>query len=225
MHPSPILMPTASTDYLTDADITATVVRLLHTKRGVTPHLVAIMTQDGVVALSSCADSLLARQRTEEIARAVRGVRGVRGVMSRLVIQPANVPDEELRYDVEHALAGRIRTRYFWSAALHDQDVEVQVEDGRATHTSTVATWLDRKHHARDGYEAGTHDVNNHLRVTTAPLAGAGGTGNHRASHRRCRAMSTAPGPAPLPANGWATASPRRQPAFFRIFPLFLLVP
>ena len=67
------------------------------------------------------------------------------------------------------ALASRIRTRYFWPAALHDQEEEVQVEDGPATLTGTVDTWLDRKQAARDAFEAGAHDVNNHLRVTTAP--------------------------------------------------------
>ena len=134
MHPSPILMPTASTDYLTDANITAAVVRLLHTKRGVNPHLAAITTQDGVVALSGCAGSLLAQQRTEEIVRAVRGVRGV---MSRLVIQPANVPDEELRCDVEHALTDDPATEKYRARCA--------VAEGVVTLHGTVQSWPEKQ--------------------------------------------------------------------------------
>ena len=55
----------------------------------------------------------------------------------------------------DYALAERIRARYCWSASLHDQDVDVQVEGGRATLTGTVDTWLDRKHAALAAHEAG----------------------------------------------------------------------
>ena len=67
--------------------------------------------------------------------------------------------------DPDHALAARIRARYSWSASLHDQDVDVQVENGRATLTGIVDTWLDRKHAAQAAHEAGSREVNNHLRV------------------------------------------------------------
>ena len=71
----------------------------------------------------------------------------------------------------DHALAERIRTRYCWSASLHDQEVDVQVEDGRATLTGTVDTWLDHKHEALAAHEAGTREVNYHLLVlTTSPI-------------------------------------------------------
>ena len=71
----------------------------------------------------------------------------------------------------DHALAERIRARYCWSASLHDQVVDVQVENGRATLTGTVDTWLDRKHAAQAAHEAGAREVNNHLLVlTTTPI-------------------------------------------------------
>jgi len=69
----------------------------------------------------------------------------------------------------DHALAARIRTRYFWSAALHAHDVEVQVENGRVTLTGTVDTWLERKQAALDALEVGACTVNNHLRLAAAP--------------------------------------------------------
>ena len=67
----------------------------------------------------------------------------------------------------DHALAERIRARYCWSASLHDQEVDVQVENGRATLTGTVDTWLDRQHAAQAAHEVGAREVNNHLRVLT----------------------------------------------------------
>ena len=80
----------------------------------------------------------------------------------------------------DEALTARIRTRYCWSASLHDQEVEVHVAKGRATLTGTVDTWLDRKHAAVAAHEAGAREVNNHLLVLTTsfvdtdePLAAA----------------------------------------------------
>ena len=63
------------------------------------------------------------------------------------------------------ALAARIRTRYCWSAGLHDQDLTVRVAHGRATITGIVDTWLDRKLAAEEAHDAGAAEVNNHLRV------------------------------------------------------------
>ena len=55
-----------------------------------------------------------------------------------------------------------------WSAGLHDQDVSVQVANGRATLTGIVDTWLDRQLAAQEAREAGAYEVNNHLHVLNA---------------------------------------------------------
>ena len=70
----------------------------------------------------------------------------------------------------DFALAERIRTLYFWSASLHNQDVEVLVEDGRVTLTGTVETWLDREQAAFDAYEAGAQNVDNDLLIYASKL-------------------------------------------------------
>ena len=69
--------------------------------------------------------------------------------------------------NADFALAERIRSRYFWSASLHNQGVEVAVEKGRATLTGTVDTWLDRDQAAYDAYSAGARYVDNDLLVST----------------------------------------------------------
>jgi hypothetical protein len=63
------------------------------------------------------------------------------------------------------ARAERIRTRYFWSASLHKQEVAMLVENGRATLPGTVATWPDRQHAAR---AARARMVDNALFLSTA---------------------------------------------------------
>ena len=88
------------------------------------------------------------------------------------IVELAGVTDSLLSQQraKEIALAERIRARYCWSASLHDQEVDVQVENGRATLSGTVDTWLDRKHAAQEAHEAGAREVNNHLRVLTTAL-------------------------------------------------------
>ena len=70
--------------------------------------------------------------------------------------------------NADFTLAERIRSRWFWSSALHNQDIEVLVEKGRATLTGTVDTWLDREQAAYDAYAAGARFVDNDLLVSTA---------------------------------------------------------
>ena len=71
------------------------------------------------------------------------------------------------RLNVDFALVERIRTRWFWSSSLYNQDIEVLVEKGRATLTGTVATWLDREQAAYHSYNVGARYVDNDLLVST----------------------------------------------------------
>jgi len=68
--------------------------------------------------------------------------------------------------NADFALAERIRRRYFWSASLHSQNVEVLVEKGRVTLTGTVDTWLDRDQAAYDAYNTGARYVDNDLLIS-----------------------------------------------------------
>ncbi|WP_081768353.1 BON domain-containing protein [Hymenobacter swuensis] len=70
-------------------------------------------------------------------------------------------------------MAERIRTRFLWSAALHDQEIDVQVHNRRATLTGTVDSWLDRQQAAQEAHEAGAREVNNHLHLLHMALPAA----------------------------------------------------
>lgn len=110
----------------------------------------------------------------EQALEVAASIAGVVEVENRLTIasypEAAHLPGLAAGYGPDQDLAESIRTRYQWSAALHDQDVEVRVTDGRATLTGMVDTGLDRRLAAREAYEAGARDVNNHLLV--AAVAG-----------------------------------------------------
>ena len=79
MQTAQLLPPPAPTEGLADVDIAAAVETLLVTKKGLAEQLIAVQTHHSTVALAGFTTNLLARQRAEEIARAVRGVRGPRG--------------------------------------------------------------------------------------------------------------------------------------------------
>ena len=124
----------------------------------------------------------------EQAGDVAAGVSGVVDVNNRLEVISLDAEDGSItsflgqdKTGLDHALAERIRARYCWSASLHDQEVEVHVANGRAPLSGTVDTWLDRQHAAQAAHEAGSREVNNHLRVlgTALPvghelLAGSG---------------------------------------------------
>ena len=119
------------------------------------------------------------QQQAADVASGVNGVAEVGnwvGVPSPTMFDGTHLlywnpaaPHPALHPIPDFALAARIRSRYLWSASLHDQDVGVQVGNGRVTLTGTVDTWPDRKQAVLDAYEAGAREVNNHLHVSTAP--------------------------------------------------------
>lgn len=121
----------------------------------------------------------------EQAGRAASGVSGVMELDNRLKVagpptwqqaqqwlgqSNSTAPAAAAGLHSDHALAERIRQRYFWSATLHDEDVEVRVDNGRATLNGTVDTWFDRKQAAMLAFEVGARDVNNHLRATMTEL-------------------------------------------------------
>ncbi|MBD2721076.1 BON domain-containing protein [Hymenobacter armeniacus] len=127
-HPT----PPAAQEKVADADITAAIETLLLSSRGVSAHLIDVGTQHGIVELTGFTDSLLSRQRAEEIALAVRGVRGV---VNELNIRTPELPDADLRRRVERALAH--------DPATADYNVTCLVADGTVKVSGTVQTWLE----------------------------------------------------------------------------------
>ncbi len=156
-----------------DADIRLTILAALARDPYVGHFHFMVSVRQGQATVQGLVGSDVERVRVGDVAA---GASGVLAVTNR-VAQPAEAragagsAAQPGGPDPDHALAGRIRQRHFWSASLHDQDIEVQVSHGRATLTGTVDTWPERQQAAADAYEAGARDVNNHLHVlsTAAP--------------------------------------------------------
>jgi osmotically-inducible protein OsmY len=154
-----------------DEDIRQTINAALARDSYLSRCLVGVQVQAGKALLTGHVHSTFEQERAEDLAG---GVSGVVDVNNRLEVidaeegakaggaagEPAPHPD--------HALAERIRARYAWSANLHGQGVEVLVENGRATLSGTVDTWLHRKEAAEAAHEAGAREINNHLLVLTS---------------------------------------------------------
>jgi osmotically-inducible protein OsmY len=87
---------------LADADILAAVARLFDQPKGVAAARITTACHEGIVELTGFTDSLLARQRAADLAKAIRGVRGV---INELCVRTPDVPDGELRRRVQQALA------------------------------------------------------------------------------------------------------------------------
>ncbi|MGY2132504.1 BON domain-containing protein [Hymenobacter sp. HD11105] len=115
----------------------------------------------------------------ERAADVVAGVNGVVDVVNHVL--RASCPDHSgpasntmvvgyaspaLGYrHADYILEQRIRNHYYWSSLLHDQDINVMVQDGRVTLTGTVDTTLERKRAVEEAFACGAHDINNHLHV------------------------------------------------------------
>lgn len=117
-----------------DADITAAVETMLLSSRGVSAHLIDVSTLNGVVELTGFTDSLLSRQRAEEITLAVRGVRSL---VSELAIRTPELPDVELNRAVGRALAhDPVTTDFNLTCTVHQSALMV---------SGTVQTWMEKQ--------------------------------------------------------------------------------
>ncbi|MDB5236438.1 MAG: hypothetical protein JWR44_3431, partial [Hymenobacter sp.] len=160
-----------------DEDIRNTITAALARDPYLSSGVVGVQVQGGKALLTGHVNSPFEQERAEDVAA---GISGVVDVNNRLDIASTEtiegfttsfLGEDELPATAsqpDHALAERIRARYGWSANLHDQGVEVHVENGRATLSGTVDTWLHRKEAALVAHEAGSREVNNHLCVLNA---------------------------------------------------------
>ncbi|MFD2787203.1 BON domain-containing protein [Hymenobacter rubripertinctus] len=164
-----------------DADIRQTILGALVRDPYVGHFFFTVTVRHGQATVHGQVGNSMERERAGEVAAGVSGVLAVVNLVQQLdgtqadefpASQPGAAEPRPVGPDPDHALAGRIRQRYFWSASLHDQAIEVQVRHSRATLTGTVDTWPERQQAALDAYGAGARDVNNHLRVL-APAATA----------------------------------------------------
>jgi osmotically-inducible protein OsmY len=129
----------------------------------------SVHVHNGKASLYGQVGSHFEQQQAGEVAS---GVNGVAALDNKVSAAASPTYDDFAGYspqaNVDFVLAERIRTRWFWSSSLHNQDIEVLVEDGRAILTGTVDTWLDHEKAAADAFDVGADYVDNKLVVATA---------------------------------------------------------
>lgn len=120
---------------LTDRSITEAIEDELLFDQGVPLNEIAVKTtMNGVVTLSGTVDNLLAKERAVKIAETVRGVRSV---IDKIEVDPYwGRSDWQIEQDTEEALLR--------DTATDSWEIEVDVEDNRATLTGTVESWQEK---------------------------------------------------------------------------------
>ena len=163
------LLKVRTTRFIPDLHITHSIEQALARNPYVGLFDFSVYVRNGKASLYGQVNSHFEQTQAGEVASGVNGVADLDNWVS-VAASPGfdGFQVYAPKPNADFALAERIRTRWFWSSALHNQDIEVLVEKGRATLTGTVDTWLDRDQAAHDAYNAGANYVDNDLLVSTA---------------------------------------------------------
>jgi len=102
--------------------------------RNIPSHLIDVEVENGSVILSGWVDSVLARDRAEEIAMTVKGVRSV---VNRIEVKPDRVSDEQILRLVRRAL--------LYDPATDSYEIIVKVQGGIVTLSGRVDSWQEKK--------------------------------------------------------------------------------
>lgn len=163
------LLKVRAVHFIADLDISASIEQALARDPYVGSFDFSVYVHNGKASLYGQVGSHFEQQQVGEVAA---GVNGVAALDNRVSVAASPTYDDFAGYspqaNVDFILAERIRSRWFWSPSLHNQGIEVLVEDGRATLTGTVDTWFDHEKSAADAFDVGADFVDTKLVVATA---------------------------------------------------------
>jgi osmotically-inducible protein OsmY len=168
---------------VTDAEVAERVRDALKRDPFVDRHEIVVGVMNGRVYLSGEVNDYFEKARADDIASRVRGVVSVDNNISVLDENhffgyDPHIDDGSLYdYDWYHwppvvepfhddrVIEDRIKEELLWSPYVDSDEVDVSVEDGRATLTGTVGTWLERRMARKNAYEGGAAAVNSELDI------------------------------------------------------------
>jgi len=119
---------------ITDSGITSAVEAGLAEARGVSLNGVDVATSQGIVTLSGSVDNLLDQVRAQKTAE---GIRGVLDVTDNITVNPASLPDEDIRKNIEAALKQ--------DPATESYQTSVAAQDGIVTLTGSLASYAEKQ--------------------------------------------------------------------------------
>ena len=122
---------------------------------------IGVSVLDGHTYLTGSVDYAFEKKRAEEIAQRTNGVTQVANYIE-VDRQWTRRADLEIRRDIEDEL--------WWSPFVDSDQVTVTVEDGVATLTGEVDSWMERFIAEENAMEGGAKEVNNRIQIR--PLGG-----------------------------------------------------
>lgn len=117
-----------------DADITRAIEEELIIDESVSPHLIDVNTEEGIVTLTGSVATILEKDRAQNIAESIRGVKAV---INSLQVRAIQRDDEEIRRDIKNALA--------LDPAADTYEIDVEVSNGVVTLSGAVESWAERR--------------------------------------------------------------------------------
>ncbi|GAB3826004.1 BON domain-containing protein [Hymenobacter jeollabukensis] len=134
------------------------------------PYTFTVNVSNGKVQLYGTVNAHFEQERAADVAAGVTGVvtldNHVQAGPAAASADPISAPADG-HPEPDYALEQRLRSHYYWSALLHDQDVDIRVHEGRVTLLGTVDTHWQRRVAAQHARACGARDVNNHLRLAS----------------------------------------------------------
>jgi len=142
---------------------------------------ITVAVKNGVAQLSGRVDTAFERNRADDLATKVGGVIAVRnnlvvtGYLDPYYYDPylddpygaaaprGYHPPAALESDA--AIKRNIETEYFWSPFVDEDDIQVEVKNGRATLTGKVDSWTEYLAASENAFDGGAVVVYNELRV------------------------------------------------------------
>ncbi|MCF7989592.1 MAG: BON domain-containing protein [Thiohalocapsa sp.] len=139
---------------------------------------IEVAVDEGAARLSGSVDSQLERREAERLAAKARGVTRVTNLLQvahanglREPFDTSGYPSmtEILRYPPagrsDREIHDEIHDELFWSPFVDSDDIDIDVTDGRAMLTGSVATWREYRAAEENAYEGGALFVSNQLKV------------------------------------------------------------
>ena len=134
-HPERPSSRTTTKQDIADDRITFAVENALYLDSGITPRLIDIDTNTGIVTLSGSVTNILSKERA---ILAAETIKGVRGVIDQIIVMPSGVfTDQHIQRDVNEALSK--------NPAIDQSSLHVAVTDGEVTVDGQVNSWPSRQ--------------------------------------------------------------------------------
>ncbi|MEJ2638043.1 MAG: BON domain-containing protein [Desulfosarcinaceae bacterium] len=144
----------------------------------------SVTVRNGIVDLFGSVGTVYEKHHAEELAARINGVVGVNNYIvvaalsdpypydpyldnwwgSSQTVEPHyRSPAVLLKTDAE--IREGIKDEYYWSPFVDSEDITVRVDNGKATLTGTVDTWVEYYAATDNAYEGGAVTVDNNLKV------------------------------------------------------------